>query len=59
MTSPGGYAHQEASSLEQFPIVDHRSLNEMERDLTALGFNLSMKDWQFEYNKGSDYGNPA
>ncbi|MBU2501207.1 [FeFe] hydrogenase H-cluster radical SAM maturase HydG [bacterium] len=37
-TSPGAYAHPEAHAAEQFSLGDHRPLDEVVRDVAALGF---------------------
>lgn len=37
-TSPGSYDNDKAESLEQFQLGDHRSLDEVVKDVTDLGF---------------------
>ncbi|MBI5609962.1 MAG: [FeFe] hydrogenase H-cluster radical SAM maturase HydG, partial [Deltaproteobacteria bacterium] len=38
VTNPGGYAHPESEVAGQFSLGDHRSLDEVVRDVLELGF---------------------
>lgn len=42
---PGGYVDAERRELGQFSLNDTRSVDEVVRDLTALGLDVVRKDW--------------
>ena len=44
-TNPGGYAHGEKSSLNQFEIDDQRSPHEIFKAITSQGYEAVWKDW--------------
>jgi len=48
-TAVGG--HSDMPSTTQFDIADHRSVDEMKRDLLALGFQPVMHDWNLKMSR--------
>lgn len=48
-TAPGGYASEEKGE-EQFDVADQRSLSEVIKDVTKLGFDPVCKDWDSSYH---------
>lgn len=47
---PGGYAAEENGDLGQFSLRDTRSVDEMARDLPALGLEVVFKDWDVAFS---------
>ncbi|MCP4482774.1 MAG: 2-iminoacetate synthase ThiH [bacterium] len=47
-TMPGGYHEEVEQSLEQFSVIDSRSLADMTKVLKDKGYDVHFKDWQRE-----------
>lgn len=50
-TAVGGRATKNLKNSSQFEISDSRSLEEMRRDLSLLGYQAVLKDWEDIYQK--------
>ncbi len=53
-TSPGSYGHPEEHELEQFQLGDHRSLDEIVKDITSLGYLPSFCTACYRSNRTGD-----
>jgi 2-iminoacetate synthase len=55
-TSPGGYGHEEGGGSGQFSLGDHRSLDEVVRDIARLGYMPSFCTACYRLGRtGSDF----
>lgn len=50
-TAPGGYASNSTGGLEQFPVFDGRSIDEISGALDGMGYDVHFKDWEIELNR--------